>query len=900
MRRRDMKRAGILLCTAALASSLHTAARACEGCEGLELGGWMTPPIQPLFPGLQAAYDDALLERHWQWVVHQSKAESTLPDGTRAIEARSTRGDVVLRIAPKRGGYESLDAGDRQKIADALRPMLDGSPPLLRLTVHAKSEEADVWRPVVQMYPGSKPSSSPSPSSPSFFPPAGADDVQARKTEWQRPPRPEGRPVGALTGASIFLSPGHGWWYDGKSWTTQRFNSYGIVEDHSNAETVIQYLVPYLENAGAKVYMARERDMQTNMAVVKSQDAAGGAFVPSIAEAGYYAVYAWYPRAQAKGTIAVKHTGGTTRHKIDATRDFATWTFLGTYWFDAGTNADAGSAIAEGIDVDAIRFGGGMGDFVDGGTTSGKPRWEESGYYYTRFCGFDPKVTGEQRRWNQVHAMPRWAEWEMEQSEGGKSIYIAWHTNASLDHTASGISSYIYSTWGWGPPEFFHGYPGSDRLARFAHNEVLADIRAAWDPKWEDVGIVGRWLGEVNPRSNGTMPAVLLENGFHDNPHDAAYILEPEFRRLAARAAYEGIVRYYASDVPGFGCETMVPEPPKHLRAQVDGHSTATVSWDPVSVRERWCQDYRVLEKDHPLLRKCEWRVYRSRNGKGFDNGKPTRHPAMAITDLAPGEVAYFRVAEVNDGGESLPGETLCVRMPPARDAKRVLFVNGFDRLDRGLNVIEDDGTERGILARMNSRDYCIQHMEALAPLGVAVDSACNEDIARGDVKLSDYHAVVWALGRESTKDVAFDADERQAISEYLAGGGALLVSGSDVAFDLSRTPEGTEFLRKWLRADFVADDSKARDVAPPSNVRSSLAPMRIADRDRGVYDARACDSVRASGSQPWLQWPDGTDAAVVHAGENFRLVYLAFPFEALDHEGRVRTMADAMKILLD
>ena len=47
----------------------------------------------------------------------------------------------------------------------------------------------------------------------------------------------------------------------------------------------------------------------------------------------------------------------------------------------------------------------------------------------------------------------------------------------------------------------------------------------------EDVGIITRWLGETNPDSNFKMPAVLLENGYHDNPHDAAYILEPEFQQ---------------------------------------------------------------------------------------------------------------------------------------------------------------------------------------------------------------------------------------------------------------------------------------------------------------------------------------------------------------------------------
>ena len=47
----------------------------------------------------------------------------------------------------------------------------------------------------------------------------------------------------------------------------------GIVEDFNNAEAVNQYLLPYLQNAGADAWTVRERDMNTQMIIVDDSSA---------------------------------------------------------------------------------------------------------------------------------------------------------------------------------------------------------------------------------------------------------------------------------------------------------------------------------------------------------------------------------------------------------------------------------------------------------------------------------------------------------------------------------------------------------------------------------------------------------------------------------------------------
>src|SRR4029453_14063045 len=85
---------------------------------------------------------------------------------------------------------------------------------------------------------------------------------------------------------------------------------------------------------------------------------------------------------------------------------------------------------------------------------------------------------------------------------------------------------------------------GSLELQSAVHDRVIQAIRAGWDPTWHDFGKWQDNLGEV--RVAQTLPSMLIEMAFHDNITDAAQLREPRFEQLLARAAYQGIVNYYA------------------------------------------------------------------------------------------------------------------------------------------------------------------------------------------------------------------------------------------------------------------------------------------------------------------------------------------------------------------
>ena len=84
------------------------------------------------------------------------------------------------------------------------------------------------------------------------------------------PQKKYGNVEGALSGKTLFVSAGHGWTYhtSNSKWATQRDVSQGMREDDSNAEMVSYFLIPYLQNAGAAVFSARERDRQENMVII--------------------------------------------------------------------------------------------------------------------------------------------------------------------------------------------------------------------------------------------------------------------------------------------------------------------------------------------------------------------------------------------------------------------------------------------------------------------------------------------------------------------------------------------------------------------------------------------------------------------------------------------------------
>jgi hypothetical protein len=738
-----------------------------------------------------------------------------------------------------------------------------------------------------------------------------------------------GATTGFLTGKTVYVSAGHGWVYSSSSnsWSTQRGNTWDIVEDFSNAEAVNIYLIRYLMNAGANVFTVREADLQEAMVIVDDSDpgyhetgpgfrpsaspgfASGRApytgednpmllgttrevltastetstarWVPHFPLAGEYAVYVAYAAALDRAPDAhyvVRHPGGETHFRVDQRRHGQTWVPLGTFYFDAGSDPQRGAVELRNdsaqpgtvLSLDAVRFGGGMGDVVRGSGVSGKRRWEEGARYYAQFSGAPASVYHYTTRGDgsdDVGTRSRYAAWQHEAGED--AVFISWHTNAPAP--GRGTSTYVY---GPNPPDGtynFTGVAGSDRLARLVHDEIVGDIRAAWDPSWRDLGVFSAYFGELNPAHNSEMPSALVEVAFHSTEADAQALKEPRFRQLVARAMYQGIARYFAERdrIP----VKLLPEPPSHLALRQEGPDRVRVSWRAPADEP--------AAGDPPL----GYRVYQSRDGRAWDNGAAAPGTSFLLRGLAPGERIYVRVTSVNSGGESFPGPTLGVRVAAAGRAP-LLLVHAFDRLDAKALVPEVTpglGTVlRMFPSRMNRFNHVVEHGEAAHRAGISFDSAQSAAVASGEVDLSAYQAVDWMAGCESTKDESFSSEEQVRVRAFAQSGGALLVSGSEIAWDLD--PRGTAadqaFLSEVLSARYAGDETVARRIVA-EGVMSDLSPLDIDDGSLGTYAVRNPDFLEASGLAQVVWRFEGTRnvAGILVPG---RVVYLSVPIEAL------------------
>jgi hypothetical protein len=738
----------------------------------------------------------------------------------------------------------------------------------------------------------------------------------------------QGQPSGALTGKSIFVNGSHGWYYnDTYGWTTQRGNTNGIVEDFINAEAVNQYLLQYLWNSGAGVYTCRERDMNPDEVIIDNgsvgylasgdwseslegegfygqnyqvvagtkAETATASYTPDFSNDGYRAVYIWYPAGpnrSVKSKITIFHGGGATVIPINQQQDGYSWKYLGSYYFEAGYSEESGSLLisnegsepGQEVVADAVRFGGGMGSMVDGDSVSGKPRWEESGRYYAEFSGCASCGTST------VSAMPRYAKWESEDWED--SIYFAWHTNAP--NPGSGTSTFIYSSAGWDGA--FDGVAGSQELQEVIHAELMNDIRAGYDPNWQDRGKHTANFGEVNPRNNDEMPALLIELAFHDTPADAEKLKDPKFRQLSARAIYQGMVKYFARRDKIR--PQLLPEPPTHLVIRNTGSHRVSVSWHEPPA-----------DSGDDLLgeKATSYKVYLSENGRGFDNGTLTNRTELVLLNLSPGKIYYFRVTALNDGGESLPSETLAVRVM-RQDGPHLLIVNGFDRIDKLALLPKDDGSELGInmrmdLERMNRYNYVIEHANALDSLDIAFDSSSNEAVISGDIELENYAMVDWLLGEESSADETFSPAEQDKVTAYLSGGGGLFLSGAEIGWDLDQLGSDSDkaFYRDILAASYVNDDSGSHLVSGlPGGIFEGLSSIAFDDGSLGSYAVDYPDSIAPGGTASANLGYDGTDfQAGLQMTGDYKLVYLALPFESIaSPEDRAAVMARIVDFL--
>jgi hypothetical protein len=505
----------------------------------------------------------------------------------------------------------------------------------------------------------------------------------------------------------------------------------------------------------------------------------------------------------------------------------------------------------------------------------------------------------EQDSW---YAPPRMSK-EMNREESGsmfKRIHLSFHSNAGGGRGTVGLITSANT-------------PNQAVLAQICGSSVNDELVALGSPPlevaWNDRGTNITYSGGYAEISSNSiaheMDATIIEVAYHDSTNDSRLMRDPKARSAVARAALHAVIRYMnqfdlADPVPLL----FPPEPPTNPQATGTPSSTLKVSWSPPAAEANSGAPTHYL-------------VYRSTNGLGFGNpvnvGNVTNY---TFTNLPGGRAHYFRITAVNPAGESFPAEVVGCYPPPNAGASRVLYVNAFDRFDRTTNLRQDllansyippgsvGGNERVLPERVNAFDYVVAHGQAIAAAGIPFDSCQNEAITSGQITLADYPIVIWACGNESTADESFSSAEQTWVSNYLAGGGHLFTSGSEIAWDLDRgsgpSTADRAFINNLLRADYAADSSGSWGFdALAGSIFAGNASGLFDNGDRGIYRVSFPDLLTPlGGATTAIRYTGNLSgaAAIVYSGAPGKIVYFGFPFETITAAAvRAEYMADIL-----
>jgi hypothetical protein len=158
-------------------------------------------------------------------------------------------------------------------------------------------------------------------------------------------------------------------------------------------------------------------------------------------------------------------------------------------------------------------------------------------------------------------------------------------------------------------------------------------------------------------------------------------------------------------------------------------------------------------------------------------------------------------------------------------------------------------------------------------------NEADNGTIGAADI--AGYTAVVWFTG------VSGDIEPQNitALESLLDGGGALLMTGQDVGWQLNYygDPADLTFFSDYLHADYVRDNSGYRDLTgiPGDPVGDGLA-FDIGGGDGSGNQDWPSEIEPLTGASPVLEYMPGAEGGIRYS-TGHRLVYLAFGFEAVN-----------------
>lgn len=547
-------------------------------------------------------------------------------------------------------------------------------------------------------------------------------------------------PVSGLEGRHLMVTPSHGLYYDKGDtlWEWQRPPLYCTHEDLLTQSITYPFLIPMLENAGAVVFTARERDWQTNSVTVKAlpgqsyreegtwQDNTGGGYstdsmrilpdsaglvsrvsasgrgngrssamwIPDIPEDGQYAVYVTYRSDSTRTDDAryiVFHTGGNTVFHVNQRMGGGTWLYLGTFNFGKGRNPSGMVTVDNGnpedgtVSADAVRFGGGMATETRHGLTETAPRYSYGARYYAGYAGAPDSVTAKydgdddyrEDIWTRPY-MTNWLSGGSVFNPDNKGLGVPVELYFAL-HTDAGYTEAdtIYGSLGICTTDF------DKRLLASGHSRLvsrdLADM-ALSELIRDFKAATGRewgWRGVWDKNYCESREPKVQALLVELLSHQNFWDMKLALDPNFQFLASRSIYKAILKQLC-FMHETQYvvqPLPVSNFSIGSSGNDL-TLRWKAVN------------DSLEPTAAADGYIVYTAVDDSGFDNGVCVYATSYTVRPEKD-HIYRFKVAAFNDGGQSMDSEVLAAGI--ASDSRgTALIVNGFQRLGPPATVVND------------------------------------------------------------------------------------------------------------------------------------------------------------------------------------------------------------------
>ena len=466
---------------------------------------------------------------------------------------------------------------------------------------------------------------------------------------------------------------------------------------------------------------------------------------------------------------------------------------------------------------------------------SGMPQWTEGARYWLENQKIDSSIwklyDGDEYK-DDMKCRPTWVN----AHEAPIDLCIAFHT----DGQDSGNDSTIIGTLCIYTAKDDDGHTtlrdGRDRektnrnLADWIQTQVTEDIQTIV-PQW-----TRRQLKEANYCESRVpvVPSIILELLSHKNFADMKYGLDPQFRFLASRAVYKGILRYLNGKDA-----TVQPMPIKDLGIQIINQKS-----EIIHAELRWIPQMDSLEFS---AAPSYYMVYTQEDGGEWDVQQVEKDTFVQL-DIKPGVQYNYYVVAGNDGGLSLPSPMISAYLSAERSvspkdglssvSETVLIVDAFDDTygpewfadstyagivpgtyacedrfscayigqqwdyTRAHPWVNDDNCgwgacyrdHAGQLTVGNTRDWAVRHGRVLKEINISYVS-CTAGMP-DSISPEQFRLIDVVCGRNRTP---LQPANCQQIADYVSRGGSLLLSTDHFsAID-------QQWAKQYLHASFYA-----------------------------------------------------------------------------------------------